>query len=636
MGKAIDYAQTANMHAWLRHPVLGDLSFDTFEKLGGTVHQSTPPYEWAVNGSLFRDPADGAWYCFAGLYREGYRADPAHPSDFIIYRSRDEGASWEDLGRGFPDGFRFDGYAVAADGHPDTVMTYDPETKLYWLAYDWGTNESSWENAHNPTDKNQGSGGALAYAESPAGPFTRLPSPIFNNADINKSIGRFTRAYATTVLKREKDWIAFILCDSGPYFSWGLVCMTAPAPEGPWSHPAVLLSVDRLEYYPAPVEFHPCFAVGDTVYAPATSVARNRNYQSMHAAPLEQAHDPAAWRLAGDGNAWHARPLPDEVYGIWGQTYHGFVQDGTFTVMYPSRDTKGFGTLSVAQRPWSQQHSDGFAFSGHGGKSVAPLLRGYRDFALDAEFTLSGTVELAFDYHGVLGPDQPHADAVPSGESLADYKALRISAGSYALVSIAADQTEQVLAEGRFPFRQEKNVQVFMRAEGGTVQFEINGVSGTADGIEIRGGPLSLVAHAFSFITCAKFMVAGEALKSALRYNAYDALLGAGQRLDDWPPAEDQGLRCVSAGAVAGSGGVYGKWNVVCRGLALYAPKGPCLGKARIAVDGETEAVIDLYAEKATPSSPVYTCDLGAGRHCVAVYPESRWIVLDVLEVACE
>ena len=64
-----------NMNVWLRHPVLSDPSFDTFEKLGETVHQSEPPYKWAVNGSLFCDPADGAWYYFSGLYGKGYNTN---------------------------------------------------------------------------------------------------------------------------------------------------------------------------------------------------------------------------------------------------------------------------------------------------------------------------------------------------------------------------------------------------------------------------------------------------------------------------------------------------------------------------------------------------------------------------------
>ena len=57
-----DYAKALRQQAWLRHPSLGDPSFDAFEKIGDTVHRSRPPYEWAVNGSLFRDPPTGDWY----------------------------------------------------------------------------------------------------------------------------------------------------------------------------------------------------------------------------------------------------------------------------------------------------------------------------------------------------------------------------------------------------------------------------------------------------------------------------------------------------------------------------------------------------------------------------------------------
>ena len=82
-----DYAKTENMNFWLRHPVLGDPSFDTFERVGDTVHVSEPPYEWAVNGSIFRD-FDGTWYYCAGLYNTGYgRGAPSH---FKIYRSKEK------------------------------------------------------------------------------------------------------------------------------------------------------------------------------------------------------------------------------------------------------------------------------------------------------------------------------------------------------------------------------------------------------------------------------------------------------------------------------------------------------------------------------------------------------------------
>ena len=101
-----DYAKTAHMNAWLRHPVLGDPSFDTFERLGETVHTGAPPFEWPVNGSVFRD-FDGTWYFYAALYDHGCACKI--PAPFKIYRSKDKGENWEDLGLGIAPGIRFDG-----------------------------------------------------------------------------------------------------------------------------------------------------------------------------------------------------------------------------------------------------------------------------------------------------------------------------------------------------------------------------------------------------------------------------------------------------------------------------------------------------------------------------------------------
>jgi len=642
------------MDAWMRHPILGDPSFDTFEKWGPTVHVSQPPYEWAVNGSLFRDPADSAWYYFAGLYPFGYGLDERDGKtdycDFRIYKSADQGRSWQDLGWGFERGFRFDGYDTAADVHPDVVMAHDPDTKLYWLAYDWATNDLTWATAHHPTERRYDSGAALAYATSPEGPFTRLAKPIFGNYDISRNIGRFSRAYGTTLFKRQTDWLALTLCDSGEYFSWGLIGFTAPSPEGPWSPPVVLLTVDRPEYYPAPVEFHPCFAVGETVYAPATSIALNRNYQTLHAAPLEAAHDPSAWALATDGNAWHGRPLSDEAYGIWGQTYHGFVDDGrTFTVMYPARDERRFGTLSVARRPWDKPHSDGFTFSGHEGKSISPLMRAYQDFTLSARFVFTGTIELAWAYRGIVGAEVVTSGGRPADETLADYLALRLSGGNVQLVSVGRGGDEAVLDSGTYPQTPASDgqaVHVRLRVGNGCVDYEVNGAwrECALPPSKVVAGPLALIAHPFSVMTCDEFRVEGEAIPCVLRHNAVDALLGAGQRSADWTDAASLGLSCVSRKAVVRSpaGGppaspavaVYGKWNVIGKSIAIYAPKSPTLGVMRVVIDGQDHALVTLHAVQATPSANVYACDLPPGRHTVSVWAQQGEIALDVLEVA--
>lgn len=362
----MDYAKKENWKGLMRHPVLGDPSFDTFEKLGDTVHRSQPPMSWAVNGSLFCD-FDGSWYYYAGLYNYGYTCGEGEPySHFIIYRSRDKGQSWECLGDPFETGFVFEGHKVPSDSHPDAVLSYDPKTQRYLLTYDYGDNNDNWEFAYKQGKDLPHSGAALAWAESPAGPFHRLPNHLFSNRELEGLLGRYCRMYATTVLPRENDYLALVLCDSHEYYAWALAAMTAPSIEGPWSQPRLVLSPDLPGYYPAPMEFFPAHVIGNRVFAPATSVAKNRNYQCLYSAPLEQAHLAEAWSLEQDGSLWHSRRDPDEHYGIWGQTFHGFVEDGRMVVMYPSKNAEDRGTLSVASRPADQPLSDGFVFSGHG------------------------------------------------------------------------------------------------------------------------------------------------------------------------------------------------------------------------------------------------------------------------------
>ena len=89
-GEAVDFAQQAQMDAWLRHPVLGEPSFDAFERTAGNpVVRGAAPYEWPVNGSLFRDPVSGNWYLYVGHYCEGYKIVPEARSMCTVSRSKD-------------------------------------------------------------------------------------------------------------------------------------------------------------------------------------------------------------------------------------------------------------------------------------------------------------------------------------------------------------------------------------------------------------------------------------------------------------------------------------------------------------------------------------------------------------------
>ncbi|MDR1723640.1 MAG: hypothetical protein LBR84_06860 [Tannerella sp.] len=629
-----DYAKAENRGCWLRHPVYGDPSFDAFEKLGDTVHRSAPPYEWAVNGSVFRD-FDGVWYLYAGLYGEGYISKEGFRSDFVIYRSKDRGATWEYLGPGFPKGFKFDGHEVAADGHPDVVLFYDKKLKKYLLTYDGSTNNFSWAVAHTGAE-NMDSGAALALADSPAGPFTRLKQMFVSNAKYRGLLGRFTRMYFTTVIPRENDYVAFILCDSGDYYSWSLACMTATDIEGPWSEPHLLLSVDSPCYYPAPVEFQPVMEKDGVVYAPATSVAQNRNYQALFSAPLKDAADPAAWKLLCDGGLWHARPLDDEYFGIWGQTFHGFIEPDTkrFIALYPSRNKEGRGTINVAACDSAKPFSDGFTISAHGGASISPLLASYRDFSLEAEFTLTGTAIFAWNYQGVLTPNDATADSTPAQCSLAGFQGLRISGKNWDVRNVAPDGKITVLKAG-IATEDIKSFSMSKKSESVTITIGKETVLVTVQ--EVENAPIALILEPHTILTCSRFAIEGEARRYTLMYGATEAILGAGQAINREKNGEEVADKWhkKADGIYVGKGNLSAKWNFIGDGFTLYAPKSPDLGDMELYLDGRFIRTVRLHAETEIPSAQVLSITgLSQGAHALRVLPRNGGrIAIDRLEV---
>ncbi len=625
-----DYAKAKNKDFWLRNPTLGDPSFDTFEKVGGTVHRSEAPYEWGVNGSLFIDPKTGHFYLYAGVYPQGYAKSEANPSRFIIYRSDDEGKSWADLGFGFELGFKFDGHDIPSDSCPDVVLTYDESEDIYWLCYDWCDNSFTWEDAHKSDRSSFDSGAALAWSKCPEGPFTRLKKPFFSNKEQFGKLGIFSRGYASTLLKRRQDWIAFTLLDSGGYFSWGLCCMTAKTPYGPWSEPVLLLSLAKHEYYPAPVEFHPCFAAENKVYAPATSVSKNRNYQAVFSAGLEQSHLPSSWSLVSDGGVWHSRPIPDEKYGIWGQTIHGFIRENDFFVMYPAKDDREFGTLSLAKRKWNEPNSDGFTFSGHAGKSITLLLTAYKDFILNADFDFTGTVEIALNYSGILGPDKHSSDASPHEQSFSSYYAMVLNeAGAYKFIWKDGKSNEKVLFNGSID---EKIRSITIKKQQKFVYAFLNGISaGQAAVNEDTQNPIALIAHEFSVLNCSKFEVEGERLPCKIKYNSLEALLNAGQLIKNWK--QDKQLNFKTKEHFTGEGDVRAKWNIIGDSFNIYSPKSGKLGSLEVWVDGCLYGTAALSSENDEASQIIFSAQaLEFGKHCVEIKPYSGTIAVDTIE----
>ena len=131
-----------------------------------------------------------------------------------------------------------------------------------------------------------------------------------------------------------------------------MFAITSPHPEGPYSERVLVRNVESEYFHPPLMEFFPAFAHDGYVYAPATSVALNRNFNVLFRSPIEQATEPAAWEVFRHGSVWHAEDVEHESHGLWGQTFSGQVDAaGTLWAMFTSLDSKNWGTVNLAQRP---------------------------------------------------------------------------------------------------------------------------------------------------------------------------------------------------------------------------------------------------------------------------------------------
>ncbi len=646
--RKIDYAKMAHRECWLRHPVFGDPSFDNFTKLGETVHRSEPPFEWAVNGSIFSDPKTGYWYYYAAQYPYDYSTPNDNIFHFIIYRSKDKGITWENLGKGFEDfSCPFPGLEEVLMGHPDVILTYDEESDKYWLTYDWVTGVFRWDgNGKRYLEECPDHGVAMAWADRPEGPFHKLNTYVHNNRYESAHLGRFNRGYASSTIKRKNDWICFILQDSGPYYGWALSCRTAKTPDGEWSKPRVILSPDRQEYYPELLEFCFCMNFDGTVYAPATSVAGNRNYQVIFAADLEYAEYPSAWKMVREGSVWHSRPLKDETYGIWGQTLQGFIEDDKVYTMYVGLDDRKYGTLSMASCPLNKLYTDGFTISGHSGKSISPILAAYDDFRLKMEMEYTGTIEVFLKYNGILGPNKPESNAVTSEDSFVDSLSVELSdRKEYRVLFRDKKGAIQVLHRGTTAG---KAVSLEVIWEDGHMELCLNqekvwesdlasilyGRDCMEDSLCVS--PVAICTHELTVLDCSCFKVEGIPQRYHLRYSAIEAVLSAMQH-NSWTMEQDE--RFITQKGYVGKGTQSVKWNFRGDSFKLYAPKGPNLGRAEIWVDGFFYGTADLYAETPLPSEVVYEIEglPGDSRHCVTMKGfEGQGFAVDILEVSGE
>lgn len=617
-GPTIDYADASHVDDWLRHPVFGDPSFDSFQHARtNPVFKGSYPLEWPVNGFYFIDPISGNHYLYIGDYARGYWARPAR---CVLFRSTDAGKTWTKLpGSVLPaDKHAFDADSAGAGHLPDVSVVYFHHR--YHMVYDW-----------ERLDHSDG-GIAYAWANKPEGPFHRDPQPILRKSDHANLAGRYSRPYAATLIRRKRDWLITGMLDDAP-FGWAMFVITAPTPEGPWTKPVLVRHVESDYFHPPLMEGFPAFTNGNYLYAPATSVAKNLDFQCMFKAPIEQAELPSAWSLDRHGSLWHSEDRENEYYGIWGQTFSGAIdRSGALHALFPSKDSHDVGTINTAVRQWNRPFEHGFHMSAHAGPSFTILRQTCDNCTLNARFHLRGTARLLWDYTAPLGPDQPRSDATLHKLMLTRHSGLEMNAHGWRIVRADNSGALTVLASGSSQGRQDWAVT--LKRNAGTIAVSVDGKVVWKGRAMTEAGAVGWLLKPDTYLTVSRFSIMGRVRPAHRSYLFTEGWLDIAEDPGRWKEVTSPDFR-YGAGAVSRGPQAAAKWSVVGHRFTLYSPKGPDYGTIRVTLDGHSNTVVDLHATKMERSAPVWSGKAESGDyHAIVITPlTSLRIPLDSLDV---
>lgn len=604
-----NFALLSNKEAWLHHPVLGDPSFDNFKRYEkNPIQRGAPPLEWPVNGFYFEDPKSGNEYLYIGQYRKNYAISNADTALNIssgcqLYCSTNHGQSWHKKGAIFTDRRTIlEGENQPITFAPDVSVVY--HHGLYYLGCDYVTEGFSWSGDHL-----KHSGVAVAVSDSPEGPFHFVYKPVVTTAQFydHPLQGKYNRCYAATLLKTKQGWIMLFMLDSGSHFSWALAAVTAPEVEGPWSEPVLINSTENDGFYPSLLEYFPAFQHNDTLYAPATSVALNRNFQAIFSVPAEKAMLPDQWKLWKEGSLWHSENLENESTGIWGQTFSGFIdEEGQFKIMYPCRDSQGNGTINLASTSWDNpDKTHGFVLSGQNGASYTQLPGFYTDPEIDLTFSFNGTIALVTNNLAPLGPNTPKADATLHPLMQSRQNRFQLTGNHWLLLHASPTGETDTLGSGSFVKKELTHLK--MSHHGSETIFSLNGIFVWRGRMETTPGHTGLMAFAHSRIEVQEFLQHGKKEAGHTDWLFTEGLLNAGNDLKEWNLLKNHPNFIYGTGATSLTDTARIKWSFKGSGFDLFLPKLPELGVVQIILNGKLLKEIDLHADPAQKSGPVFS-----------------------------
>ena len=520
----------------------------------------------------------------------------------------------------------------------------------YHGIFEWVSENTTWETVTNPgVDNNNGVG--YMWAEKPEGPWHISPTPVYTTRAMKLLHGKYRRLYVSSIVRRANDWLVLTDIDSGGYFGWGLVGMTAKKPEGPYSEPKLLLSCEGDQYYPPLMEHFPAHTRDGKIYMAATSVAKNRGVQGLFVVDIERAMEPEAWQLESLATLLNPIKTIHELQGIWGQaTSIAFPKSGEPILMFPSRDEAGMGTLNLARR--APDDSPKRLFVGGGVDPVLALaaLPG-RLQSMSLAFSWMTRATLFLSHNAPLGPDVPRSDSRINDLSKSGYTAFILEQGGFwKLVYSVVPGREEIITQGSVTRYSTTNPdtgkleysidEIYLDlAHHGDNQFGL-----TLNMAEVYTGPLPVIGGTVGVQVIpgdnaefSTFKVTTNASTDALPGKFWlpeEGLLGAAQGDDEtrWRKREDPAFK-YGYGYESRQPHVRAKWNVVCSGITVWSPKLPGLGTAEILLDGNIVAEVDLASDAPIASAPIFTSGhLPRAGHAVVMRPKSGFIVIDTIE----
>ncbi|MCQ6562323.1 exo-alpha-sialidase [Paenibacillus mendelii] len=619
-----NYASQRYKNEWFRHPVIGDPSFDTFRRhTHNPIYRGQYPFEWPVNGSLFRDPVSNRLYMYISLYYKGYWSikDPDQSLHCIAYRSDDEGLTWQEVGL-MLEGSKhsYDSEEGMRGGAADMCVVYDQG--VYHALFGWATSA------------NTDGGIGYASASSPEGPFIISDTPIHQETRQPLLGGKYKRVYASSLIKREQDWLIIAMMSTPRNWggTWALVSMTAKQPEGPYSAPELLVYPQSKTFHPPITEFFPAFQDDRYVYCPFTSLALNRNFQVIYKAEKNQAHLASAWLIEKYGSLWHSEDLEHEQQGIWGQTLAGLLeQDGRLRVMYPAKSAPDTdqGTINYAECDWNEiDGNDSFWLSAPNGPALSFIQQEYEQFVLEAKLHSGGEKSVLWAYDSPIGPDITTAGASLHPLMARNRMELRWADGKWSLIDTDAEGSSILLSSGTYAPAVEVSDSICIGYERSGSSITINGEAVWQGTLGIRSGKIGLLAGKGSHmhVTCMKLDRTGTSGK--LTYLSSEGLIGAGEApMKPSESMEPEGWKRMESGQLRFGAGHYTnvpgsrvKWNYIGSRFQIWSPRGSELGLVKLYLDGELTATIDLRDPSDQESAIVFESgDVPYGYHAVTL-----------------